>query len=412
MIDSKIRLYIQRPNIHNLLYGLLLIFYLPTFVTRIVDIPYWGIVCYATILLCDIVFLARIGKLSRPILYTLVLFGYFLLITVFERVEDTWECLLRTFLAVSFSIYMEYIFKRFGGKRAVCILMCAFEVFLYINLLFMLLYPNGMYQVITNGIYEEVVRVEFGAARTQRRVLWLLGHQTMLIRFTLPAICIAILYSYYKKGKLKLDIRSMMLIFACVVETIIANSAANYLILALFIGLFLFFHFKGRIRNGLVYFGIIVVYLFIILISDGFDIFSILSAGLGRNVSFSTRIPIWINTISAWLQKPIFGWGYIDETSDAIRQILSAGNPHSSYFWALFEGGIIGLILLIWYMQFYSRRIRGYWKKIPTEVVYAAFVCLLVCMVSDDHIFRSPFYLVIFSLAYHVPQLALTVQEK
>ena len=217
MIDSKIRLYSQRPNIHNLLYGLLLIFYLPTFVTRIVDIPYWGIVCYATILLCDIVFLARIGKLSRPILYTLVLFGYFLLITVFERVEDTWECLLRTFLAVSFSIYMEYIFKRFGGKRAVCILMCAFEVFLYINLLFMLLYPNGMYQVITNGIYEEVVRVEFGAARTQRRVLWLLGHQTMLIRFTLPAICIAILYSYYKKGKLKLDIRSMMLIFACVV---------------------------------------------------------------------------------------------------------------------------------------------------------------------------------------------------
>ena len=386
--------------------SLLFVLYLPSFVTRIVDIPYWRLICYLIVLSADVYFICVMQKIKQPVITVGVFYLYFLLVTVIRNPEDTLLCAARTFSGISFVLMLEYVYNRYSRDRILNIFMFAMEIFVYINFISMILYPAGMYRVITNGIYEKLVPVARGAVRTNARVIWLLGHQTMLIRFTLPAICIALLYWYNKtKGK-KVNLRSIVLIVVCIIETMIAESAGNYLILALFITLLLYFCFRGKINNVMVYVGICVIYIIAINLGENVWLLNFLSTKLGRTVSVSTRVPIWINAVSAWLKKPIFGYGYINESSSTIRQLLSLGNPHSSYLWALFEGGVVGFALFVYMIYLFGRNMKDYWKSRSALIIYSAFICLLICMIDDDHVFRAPFFLLIFSLIYHIPQMA------
>lgn len=402
-INRKLRLKVN--TLGDFFVSLLFVLYLPTFITRIVDIPYWRIVCYILMLLADIYFIYAMHKIKLPIITVSIFFLYFLLVTVIRDTEDILLCAARTFSEISFILMLEFIFEHYSKSRILDILMFAMEIFLYVNLISMILYPAGMYRVITNGIYEELVPVARDAIRTNARVIWLLGHQTMLTRFTLPAVCIALLYWDDKSKKGKVNFRSLALIIACVVETVIANSAGNYMILLLFAAFCLYFILKGRINNVMVYVGIVIIYILAISLDENTWLLSFLSDKLGRTVSVSTRIPIWVNAVSAWLKKPIFGYGYINESSSTIRNLLSLGNPHSSYLWALFEGGIVGFALLVRMISIFGMNMKNYWNSHSALIIYSAFICLLIAMIDDDHVFRSPFFLIIFSLAYHIPQM-------
>lgn len=394
---------LKKSDLTEWYYVILFIMFFPSFVTRAVDIPYWTAGCYGFILLNDIYIILVRRKVTPPTLWTILLYGYFLLITVMVNTDETFNCMLRTFSSISFVLTLEHIFDKHKVTKTVGILLRTMEVFNYTNLISMLIFPAGMYKVVTNGIYEEIVKVGTDAVRSGQRVLWLLGHQTLMTRFTLPSICIALIYIYINGGKLKDNFRSIALIAACLVETIIANSAGNYLILIIFALLIVLFRFQGKIKTWMVYPLIVAFYIFFLTTSSELGIFTLLSDILNRNVQLSTRVPIWMNTLNAWMEKPIWGWGYINESSTFIRKMLSLGNPHSSYLWALFEGGIVGLILLIFYLQKFSRQVRNCWNNKIARIVYAAFISTMVAMIDDDYIFRFPQMLVVFVLVYHIP---------
>lgn len=407
---------IEKISIDQVVMALLFILYLPSFVTRIVDIPYWGVICQVLVLFADIFFLIRMRRLTAPIIYISVFFAYLFLVTLVQNTSDILSCGKRTFSAISLIIMIEYIFKSYSPKQTVSIFMLAMEIFIYVNLISMILYPAGMYRVVTNGIYEELVPIARNENRTNARVIWLLGHQTMLIRFTLPAVFMSFLYSNLVKEK-KFCLRSIVLVIVCLVETVIAKSAGNYSILALFVGFCLYFHYKGKINNFFVYILIAAIYVVMINISENSWVLNFMSNLLNREVSVSTRIPIWVNTIAAWLKQPIFGYGYINESRETIRQMLSAGNPHSSYLWVLFEGGIVGFGLLIYMVSHFGTSMKKYWESPVAQIIFASFICQLICMFDDDHIFRSQFFLIIFSFIYHVQYFvegeeAISVKEK
>lgn len=403
-MTRKSRLIVKGKTVKDFFISLLFVLYLPTFVTRIVDIPYWRLICYIVICIADVYFISVVRK--RTIITITTFFLYFLLVTAFRNPEDLLLCAARTFSGISFIIMLEFIYKRYSKDEILNIFMNAMEVFVYINLLSMILYPAGMYRVVTNGIYEELIPVARNETRTNARVIWLLGHQSMLIRFTLPAICIALLYWYNKNQWKKMNVRSLALISACVIETMISNSAGNYISLMLFAAFCVYFHFKGKINNVMVYIGIVAIYIIAINLGENTWLLNFLSSKLGRTVTFSTRLPIWANAVIAWLKKPLFGYGYINESSSTIRQLLSLGNPHSSYLWALFEGGIVGLALLAYVIWFFGKNMKDHWNSPSAQIIYSAFICLLICMIDDDHVFRSQFFLIIFSLTYHIPQMA------
>lgn len=401
MTITKGKLKLSKESLKEYLYAFLFISYIPTFITRIIDIPYWGYLCYGTILLASLYFIYQIHKITAPMIFSGIFYLYFIIPTILNDSGYLFECLLRAFTGISFVIMLEYIFRKHSKEHIISILLKVFEVFNYINLLFMFMYPNGMYKVITDGINEEIVKVLPGEIRGQSRVFWPLGHQTLLLQFTLPSFLLITLYSQInKKGNFK-NFRSVFLLIVIFLETFIAQSAGNYIAIILFLGFVLIFKMKIRINLILVFLGIIAIYFAFIYISSDSSFYMFLSQLTGRDVKISTRLPIWLNTLKYSMEKPLLGWGYLMDGSYEIRRMLSLGNPHSTYFWALFEGGLVGLSFLLAYFAFWGQKLKENFKK--NEVVYAfsAFITLLICMVDDDHIFRSPFYLVVFFLLYY-----------
>lgn len=399
IIEGKLK--INKESLKEYLYVFLFISYVPTFITRIIDIPYWGYLCYGIIFSACVYFIYRIHRITMPMIVSGIFYLYYIIPTILNDSEYLFECLLRAFTGITFAIMLEYLFRTHNKKQVISILLKVFEVFNYVNLLFMLIYPNGMYKVITDGINEEVVRVLPGEIRSQSRVFWPLGHQTLLLQYTLPSFLLIALYSQInKKGNFK-NIRSVFLLIAILLETYIAQSAGNYVAIVLFLGFVLLFKMRIRINLLFVFFGVIIIYITLIYVSNDSTIYIFLSQLTGRDVKISTRLPIWWKTLYYSMQKPLLGWGYLKDGSQEIRQMLTLGNPHSTYFWALFEGGVVGVSLLLAYFTFWGKNINKSFKKNEVIYTFSAFITLLICMVDDDHIFRSPLYLVIFFLLYY-----------
>ena len=149
---AKKKVKIQVNNIIEWGYAILFIFFIPTFISRVINIPYWGTICYLCILLMDAYFIFKRKYQSELVFWTFAFYGYFVLITLFKNSGEVLNATMRLFNAVSFVIIVEYIFNKFEIKKTVSIFMKSMEIFNYLNLLFMIIYPAGMYKVVTNGV--------------------------------------------------------------------------------------------------------------------------------------------------------------------------------------------------------------------------------------------------------------------
>ena len=398
-------------NINNILFTIMFIIHVTTFVTRIVDIPGWSSICFFIICIGDIFFLSyyiKQKKMNKLLIVTIIFFSYFLIPTIFTCPNELMLCLTRTIRRISFMLLIIYLFDVFSVERVVNILMQVVEVLNYVNLFFMILYPNGMYHSVT-GIYgDEVIRNTGTFVRTgTTRVHWLLGHQTVLIKFILPALCISILYSYIVKGSNRLVIRSKLLIFVCLIETIIANSATNYLVIALVCGIYLVQKIKFRIDIKYIFVGILMLYAFFYFTANDEWLNSFLewlSNIMGRRVIISSRIVVWNNTISTWLDSIILGQGYLNESNIEIWKRLSLGNPHSSFLWILFEGGVIAFAIFVYYLWICCKNNFKYLYNDIAIIIHSIFVSAFIAMITDDYIFRDSFFLILFALSYYIPK--------
>ena len=407
---------LKASSLYNLMLALVYVLFVPAFVTRIINIPMWTIVRLSMIFLVD-VFVA-IKSQRRLLSYKLSLlisffYLYFFVITIIIEPSELLNCFIRTITAFSCVFYTEYIFVKYKAQRSIGILLLAFEIFNYLNFLAMLRYPYGMYRVVTAGNMETLVPVTSGYTRQYGRVVWLLGHQTNLNRFTLPAISLAIIHSSHEstKTKIKLNLRSISLIVCCAIETYIANSAMNYIVFAIFLAMLILSKLYGRIKLWHIVAAIVLIYSFLIIGTDSLLGFSWISKYLGREVTLMTRLPIWINSLDYFRQSPLFGHGFINEESTAIRNILGLGNPHSAYLWVLVEGGIIGAVGFSYIVFYVTKPFRRVENGTIKRVIISAFVALIMSMITDDHIFRSQISLIIFFLCYYSPRLEKAVNK-
>ena len=89
-------------TIKDFFMSLLFVLYLPTFITRIVDIPYWRLICYILMLIANVYFIYVMHKITLPVITVSVFFFYFLLIAVIRTPEDIVLCAASTFSMVVF----------------------------------------------------------------------------------------------------------------------------------------------------------------------------------------------------------------------------------------------------------------------------------------------------------------------
>ena len=389
---------------HKTLYAIFFILYTKSFVTELVDIPHFYTISTIILFVPMLYHLYRYSK-SRylPVffVYTTCFYFVFLFTTLIMNATTFPYAVARFLRCTSFVLMLEYIFTKYEYSEAIDILMFSFEILIYGNFISMIMFPNGIHHVVTNGIFEASVRTTSNWVRTGGvRVTWLLGHQTTMIKYLLPAVIISYLFSKTRSEK-NICIKSIILWIICGLEIIIANSATNYVTIVIFFAIVLLLQMNINIRIGLIFPLYIAFYSVIGQLSDDMIIVRWLSKMLGRSVRLSSRIVIWQKTISNILKHPIFGYGAINEESEIIRKMLGLGNPHSQFLWVAFEAGIIGIIAFILYILLIGSKYHNSAKSMNSILVYAAVLSMLIAMFTDDYLFRNPFALVLLFLCYY-----------
>lgn len=315
--------------------------------------------------------------------------------------------LYRAFVCLSFVLYLENMIRKTGMQTAIASLILFVEILNYVNLAVMIIFPNGLYHTVNYGTFEESVRNGPGFVRTSStRVAWLLGHQTTTMRVILPSMAIAFLYRYYKKQETghAVDRRSVLLLGACFFEIIIAWSASNYVIL--FCVILVWGAIRTHFRIRVWYFVPVVFAIYFFLVRSGgrLQVLQWFSEYLGRNVELVTRVIVWQRVLIGWLKHPILGCGYVlDGGKDFWRIFGGYPNPHSGYLWILYEGGIVASILFVVLVVAACRDMRKMIRRNGyIAAVYSSMIALLVAMLTDDYLLRSPFCIILFVLCYHL----------
>lgn len=286
------------------------------------------------------------------------------------------------------AIGIEYAIR--GGYYSVLdILQDILEIIIIINFATIILYPNGLYINSTDYITNSEN--------------WFMGFKNVHIRTMLPAIAISFANSIRKYGKI--TVRSWAIFAVIVTSVFMVNSSTAIVGIVIFSVLALCFKYNVwskllNIKNSLI--GIIILFL-LIYFFDIQRIFSfLLEDVLGKDLTFHNRLVIWQKSIAIIINKPMLGIGC--QTTDEWYSLLGAPHAHNYYLYNLLLGGIVGIVLLIYFYIHVSKKIYLY-RNIKSTKFFQAVIISFLIMGLTESLTASNLIFPIMVLAYHIDLL-------
>lgn len=272
-----------------------------------------------------------------------------------------------------------------------------FATLLFINLIYIVAYPNGLF---IN---------EYNAWAN-----WFLGYKNGFILYIIPAILTSYIIDILKKDRI--SFRTIVIIFISVITSILVDSSTALVgIIILLVGLFFqksFSKLKIINYNTLLY--IYLLLFFLIVIFRMQNIFSyIIEEVLNRNLNFTNRTYIWDTAIMYIKNNPIVGYGFEDSLIRIEKfSYLQAITCHNQLLDLIYQGGFIGLIFIFLMLKQLGNRINEIKNlKIKTVTLMALF-SYLVMMLSEYYSFGSFIYIfVIFINLYQITGKELEVNH-
>ena len=267
-------------------------------------------------------------------------------------------------------------------------LMAHFEICVYINLATLLIWPNGMYGRSSNAY-----------SMTQE---WFLGWDNIFIVWLFPALCIALLFMYYNKKK----IRPMMLICA-VVLTVLNNWVATasvgiFIVISCISVPFIKKHFTP-IKTFICAFA---VFIFIVVVQNFDFLKPIIEGVLQKDMTFNSRIGIWNNAMLAIKDNWLIGYGIL-YSNDMIKCLgwKTATHCHNQYLQIFFQGGIILFVNYILIQIEAIKKLSQNWNSQVSKVIaYSIFAFNIMC-ITEPYNYGLMFLL--FILAEHNEKLKI-----
>ncbi len=198
-----------------------------------------------------------------------------------------------------------------------------------------------------------------------------------------------------------------------------AYSASAIVALLLTMGFLLILEFPIVKRNVGIF--VILMVLIFMVVQSSFNVVDVLVKSMGRNMTFTERVPLWTVLTDLGLNKPILGYGYggfwyqerILIIANRLRNFSEVGNvffseSHNGYLEIFLEGGFIGLLLLAVVVISAFLKIR---KTLIANFAYGRLAISLLFMVLICNITESSFarpwgvlWFVFLMIAISIPQ--------
>lgn len=289
--------------------------------------------------------------------------------------------------AIGISWGIECMINRYGVKETSEPILFIFELLTYSNLLSIILFPNGLYHTSYRGVQLGELLSDSGV----NRVGWLLGHQSLCSVYSISAISVALLYSIYHDRE-RSQLRSSLLIIAALAQSILSKSGMNRVVVILVIISFFIikFGFKNIIRHYKWILSLFILGTILILSGALEPLDPLIRQVFNRSADMTGRISIWWYALNLFTRSPIYGYGLEFETGSNLSSINNVSHAHNQYIQALYSGGCIGFIGLVFCMVKFLKvnKITICDNKSKMIVVLSYFV--LMIMLTDVYFFRHP----------------------
>lgn len=278
----------------------------------------------------------------------------------------------------AFIIVIDIMLKE-DTKRCIRILYTIMALLIYINVLSMLFFPNGLYTVT-------------GVVGTRK--YYFLGHQNSLGLYATIAIAL---------GEFRLEIEDedkfnlSRLIFLEIVSLFYILRVWSVISLLSVAGIIAITFFNRLNKKGwhlsLVWSLVFNAVIFIVFVAlQNFEmISSFLEEVLNREATLSGRTTVWAIALKYFLNNPIWGVG-----QGKGYEIFGFATTHNRYVNTIFTGGLIGISLLVILLVAICRRLKNS-KESMTKILIAYFTIFLFIIQGetfDDILFYLMFIFV------------------
>lgn len=305
---------------------------------RVLNILFWSV----NILLCGLfLFLYFTRYQSSKVVDLVILYHvYLVVVTVFQGGE-LGTAIIDSSMFIGLSILTDRVIRTrpyFMFSK----LMYLLDAEVFINLLTMFLFPNGLY------------RTDYFSHN------YFLGYDNQMINIIIPTLLIAFMYV---ETKARGSFFHLVIMSAVVLTTIIKAWSGASLVIAAIIFLLLLFKFKDntKVFNMRNYFIANVVLFFLLVVFRLQALFDyLIVVVLRKDLTMTGRVYTWSRAIDFIFKNPIFGYGIENQTyrasKMALRQhfavsarsaIFPGLHAHNRFLETAYRGGIILLIIYI-----------------------------------------------------------------
>ncbi len=265
----------------------------------------------------------------------------------------------------------------------------SFSLVVYINLLTVLMFPDGVW-------------VAEGAGNTKN---WFLGYYNTHSTLYVMAIYMALIYSLaYKKF-----LGPTLMISAIYTSSVILQSGGT-LAMLMATGVLLIFYRKGKIFVD--YWALwtvpIIFFLGIIIFqasSWGNYVYSLSEAAFSKGSSFLGRAQAWVWAVYYFQRSPIFGYGIVHATTYGW-----AAHAHNMLLEILHQGGLASLSLFAILVVTSGRRLRHLKSQKLYCATLIAFAGWIIITLVEP--FMTPFLMSLFVVAFRAPSVDRFLQER
>lgn len=270
-------------------------------------------------------------------------------------------------------------------RSFVSVSLLCFEIFIYLNFVSILLYPDGLYS--TGTIYTGIA--------TQN---WILGFKNTQIVYFLPALVLSrINYHYTHKRTRYYALNCCIIISTLLIQS--TTTTVAYLVYLLVILLSKNDRFAKMFTLNKCLIASAVVFIALIILQK-LDIFIYFATFAGKSSTFLNRVAIWDVTLQQVMKSPIWGHGW---QSESVRHIMYGNNSsivhaHNMILEELYLGGVIFIAFKLYFYSLFNRKIKQIKNDSIVKDVLASFICMEVLGISEFYINPLLYYVVIIMM--------------
>ena len=346
-------------------------------------------------------FIKKSYKVSNIIYYVIVVL-FLLNIITFLQQGNIRTALHYSYTCILYSLIVDYHIKN-DFYNYFKVSSYFFYILIVVNLIFIIMYPNGMYTL--NNLNEY----------TRYTQNWILGYKNDIILFIIGGIFFNFIYSI-KTGKLQK--KDYIFFIICFITSILSKSSTSVIGLTVFGILILAYFICSKFNtlkdlfNSNLYFYVLILIFFLIVIFNAHSLLSPLIEDIfHKNITLTGRTYIWKDVMSMILEKPLFGYGmefYNYRLAKTVNyQVIHA---HNQILEIIYRIGIIGFILFIFGIIKCKNRLYLYKESTVSIILSILLFSIGIMMISEYY--SMILYLYILIACYNVDKIAYGINNK